>query len=116
MFSLKELGFITKVAAVARGLAGIATCANAGPIVQDSTVGGAPTGVSFTNFDNLPLGTAGGVSNGISVSFQTDAAVVQGNNQPINAAPFLSNNDGVPFGDPTNGQDTMPYITSGATA
>lgn len=116
MFSLRALGFITKVAAVALALTGLATSAYAGPIVQNSTVGGAPTGVSFTNFDNLALGTAGGVSNGITVSFQNDGAVVQGTNNPINAAPFLSNNNGVPFGDPTNGQDATHYITSGATA
>ena len=29
------------------------------------------------------------------------------------AAPFLSNNNGVPFGDPTNGPDATTYLTTG---
>jgi hypothetical protein len=31
----------------------------------------------------------------------------------INAAPFLSNNNGVSFGDPSNGADATRYITTG---
>src|SRR4029453_118505 len=31
----------------------------------------------------------------------------------IAAAPFLSNNNGLLFGDPSNGADTTPYISTG---
>jgi hypothetical protein len=106
--------FLAAASAMALGLFG-ASVAEAGPIIQNALVGGAPTGVSYANFDNLPLGGAGGVSGGITVSFQPDAGAVQGTVSGSYAAPFLSNNNGLPFGDPTNGPDQTIYLTSGST-
>ena len=42
---------------------GMSPVARAGLSI-DSSVGGAPTGVNYANFDGLPLGATGGVSNG----------------------------------------------------
>ncbi len=75
--------------------------------------GGAPTGVSYVNFDNLPLGTDGGTSNGVTVSFTPDGQAVQGSLSGVYAEPYLSNNNGRPFGDPSNGPDTTTYLTTG---
>jgi hypothetical protein len=105
---------IAATATLALGL-GTAGMAHAGPIVQNALVGGAPTGVSYVNFDDLPLGDAGGTSGGVTVSFQPDAKAVQGSSSGIYAAPYLSNDNGVPFGDASNGADTTTYLTSGST-
>jgi hypothetical protein len=82
-------------------------------ITVDASVGGAPTGVSYANFDGLPLGATGGMSNGITVSFATDGQAVQGSQSGVYAAPFLSNGNGTLFGDPTNGPDATTYLTTG---
>jgi hypothetical protein len=82
-------------------------------ITVDASVGGAPTGVSYANFDGLPLGATGGVSNGITVSFTTDGQAVQGSQSGVYAAPFLSNGNGTLFGDPNNGPDGTTYLTTG---
>jgi hypothetical protein len=82
-------------------------------ITIDATVGGAPTGVNYANFDNLALGSAGGISNGITVSFGADGQAVQGSQSGLYAAPFLSNGNGTLFGDPNNGPDTTTYLSSG---
>lgn len=93
-------------------LAGMSPVAQAG-LTIDALVGGAPTGVSYVNFDNLPLGAAGGVSNGVTVSFTGDGQAVQGSSPNVYAAPYLSGNNGAPFGDPNNGPDTTTYLTTG---
>lgn len=82
-------------------------------LTVSAAIGGAPTGVNYVNFDNLPLGSAGGVSNGITVSFTLDGQAVQGSLSGIYAAPYLSNNNGALFGDPANGPDTTTYLTTG---
>lgn len=83
-------------------------------LVINALVGGAPTGVSYVNFDNLPLGTAGGTSGGVAVSFTPDGQTVVGTVAGNHAAPFISNSNGVLFGDPTvSGQDTTKYLTTG---
>jgi hypothetical protein len=82
-------------------------------ITINASVGGAPTGVSYANFDSLPLGTAGGVSNGITVSFGSDGQAVQGSLSGVYAAPYLSNGNGALFGDNTNGPDATTYLTTG---
>jgi len=79
----------------------------------NATVGGAPTGVSYVNFDALPLGAAGGSSGGIAVSFTPDGQAVAGSAANIYAAPFLSNGDGALFGDHANGLDTTTYLSTG---
>jgi hypothetical protein len=94
------------------GLAGMSPAARAG-LVVNALVGGAPTGVNYVNFDNLPLSAAGGLSNGIAVSFTGDAQAVQGSVANFYAEPFLSNNNGTLFGDPNNGLDTTTYLSTG---
>jgi len=87
--------------------------ANAAFIIN-ATVGGAPTGVNYANFDNLALGAAGGTSGGIGVSFTGDAQTVNGAASGLYAAPFISNSNGALFGDPTvAGVDTTNYLTTG---
>jgi hypothetical protein len=103
----------TYLAIGALTLAGSSPIARAG-ITYDATVGGsAPTGVNYANFDGLPLGAAGGISNGITVSFTGDGQAVQGSQSGVGAAPFLSNGNGTLFGDPNNGPDTTTYLSTG---
>jgi hypothetical protein len=94
-------------------LAGTNPDARAGGLTVSASVGGAPTGVSYANFDNLPLGNTGGVSGGISVSFTGDGQAVQGSQSDVYAAPYLSNGNGTLFGDPNNGPDATTYLTTG---
>ena len=82
-------------------------------ITIDASVGGAPTGVNYANFDTLPLGSAGGTSSGITVSFGGDAQAVQGSQSGVYAAPYLSNGNGTLFGDSSNGPDTTTYLSTG---
>jgi hypothetical protein len=82
-------------------------------ITIEASVGGAPTGVNYANFDGLPLGTAGGTSGGITVSFTTDGQAVQGSQSGLYAAPYLSNGNGTLFGDPNNGPDMTTYLSTG---
>ena len=80
----------------------------------DALVGGAPTGVSYVNFDNLPLGPCAGTSGGIGVSYSGTGQAVQGSSSGVYAAPFLSNSNGALFGDPTvSGPDATTYLTTG---
>jgi PEP-CTERM motif len=93
-------------------IAGMSPVARAG-ITIDASVGGAPTGVNYVNFDNLTLGNSGGLSGGINVSFGGDGQAVQGAQSGLYAAPYLSNGNGALFGDPTNGPDATTYLTTG---
>ena len=80
----------------------------------DALVGGAPTGASYVNFDNIPLGPGGGTSGGIGVSFTGSGQAVHGSSSGVYAAPFLSNGNGALFGDPTaSGPDATTYLTTG---
>jgi hypothetical protein len=96
----------------ALSLVGMSPLARAG-ITIDALVGGAPTGVNYANFDGLQLGAAGGMSNGIIVSFGADGQAVQGSQSGVYAAPYLSNGNGTLFGDPNNGPDTTTYLSTG---
>lgn len=83
-------------------------------LIVDASVGGAPTGAAYANFDNLALGNAGGMSGGISVAFTSgDSQAVQGALSGKYAAPYLSGGNGALFGDPTNGPDTTTYLSTG---
>lgn len=83
-------------------------------LIWNSTVGGLPTGASFVNFNSLTLGNAGGTEGDITVSFSGSAQAVQGAAAAQYAPPYLSNSNGVPFGDPTvAGQDTTKFLTTG---
>jgi hypothetical protein len=93
-------------------LLGISPIALAG-ITVSASVGGAPTGVNYVNFDDLPLGSAGGSSGGVTVSFSTDGQAVQGSQADVYAAPYLSNGNGTPFGDSNDGPDTTTYLSTG---
>jgi hypothetical protein len=93
-------------------IAGISPVARAGLVVTAS-VGGAPTGIYYANFDTMPLGATGGSSNGIGVSFTGSGQAVQGSESDVYAAPYLSNGNGTPFGDSNNGPDTTTYLTTG---
>ncbi|WP_426960166.1 PEP-CTERM sorting domain-containing protein [Muricoccus radiodurans] len=103
-------------------LSAVAALALGGPahaaLTLNALVGGAPTGVNYESFDSLPLGAAGGaVGGGLSVNFTPDAQAVQGASNGFYAAPFISNSNGLPFGDNTvSGADGTTYITSGSTA
>ena len=85
--------------------------ANASLIVTAS-VGGAPTGLSYVNFDNLGLGNAGGASGGLGVSFTGDGGVVMGALGGKYAAPYVSGGNGAPFGN-ANGVDASHYLSTG---
>jgi hypothetical protein len=78
-----------------------------------AAIGGAPTGVTYVNFDNMAPGDLSGVSNGVTVTATADGQAVLGSLQGVYAAPFLSNSNGVPFGDNQNGPDTTTYLTTG---
>ena len=82
-------------------------------VIVSSSVGGAPTGLDYANFDNLSLGNGGGVSGGLTVSFTGDAGVVQGSASGLYAAPYLSNGNGSLFGDSSNGPDSTKYLSTG---
>jgi hypothetical protein len=80
----------------------------------DALVGGAPTGVSYVNFDNLTLGAVPGTSGGIDVSYTGTGQAVQGSSPGVYAAPFISNSNGTLFGDLTvAGPDATTYLTTG---
>ena len=93
-------------------LLGMNPVARAG-LILDASVGGAPTGVNYANFNGLPLGATGGMSNGITVTFSGDAQAVQGSLSGVYAAPYLSNGNGALFGDPNNGPDATTYLSTG---
>ncbi len=82
-------------------------------LMIDASVGGAPTGVNYVNFDDLTLGSVGGVSGGVTVSFSGDGQAVQGSESGQYAAPYLSNGNGTLFGDPNDGPDTTTYLSTG---
>jgi hypothetical protein len=89
-----------------------ATAAQASPILTAS-VGAAPDGLFYANFDNLPLGGAGGAANSdISVAFTGDGQTVTGALPGKYAAPYLDGN-GVLFGDGESGPDTTRYLSTG---
>lgn len=87
-------------------------------LMVDASVGGATTGASYVNFENLALGNSGGMSNGVNLSFTGSGQLVTGASSGFYAAPYISNSNGAPFGDPTvSGPDTTKYVSAGnATA
>lgn len=103
--------------ALALGLACMSPATHA-TLTISSVVGGVPSGASsYVNFNDLPLGNAGGTSGGIAVSFSFPGQTVQGNLDGAYAAPYISNSNGALFGDMTvNGQDATPYLSAGNAA
>lgn len=98
------------------------TAAHAVPgYIISGSVGGAPTGVTYENFNSLPLGTVTNAvtPSGVIVTTTPSAGVVQGSVGGQYAAPYLSGGNGTGFGpggtDQSDGADTTPYITAGST-
>jgi hypothetical protein len=115
---------LTTTGLLVLGLAATSSLAQATLIISPiPVVGGGPqAGATYVNFDNLAgTGNAGGVSNGVTVAFDGAAPPPGGqtwtpppnSNPGVNAAPYLSNSNGTLFGDPNNGEDTTPYLTTG---
>jgi hypothetical protein len=82
-------------------------------IIVDSSVGGAPTGVTYVDFNLLPLGNAGGTSGGLTVLYSGTGQTVLGTQSGFYAAPVLSNNNGAVFGSAANGPDSTRYLSTG---
>jgi hypothetical protein len=76
-------------------------------------VGGQPAaGANYVNFD-APLVNPNGA---LTLSLTPNAQLVTGSQSGQYAAPFISNSNGVLFGDNTvSGQDATQYVTSGST-
>lgn len=103
-------------AMLAAGMICAAGSAHAALMVS-ATVGGATTGNTYVNFDDLALGAAGGTSGGIAVSFGSTGGIVTGAAAGLYAAPYISSSNGVPFGDVTvSGADATRYVTTGNTS
>ena len=103
---------LAPVGVLVLGLACMNPVAHAG-LTINSVVGGVPGGAaSYVNFDALPLGSAGGTSGGIVVSFTGTGRTVQGSSSGQYAAPYLSNHNGAQFGN-ADGLDSTPYLSTG---
>jgi hypothetical protein len=95
-------------------------------LTPSGSVGGAPTGVSKANFDELVLGSgsqavavvpAGSLNGTMTVSFTPEGQVVQGASEGKYAPPFLSGGNGAGFGSPNqaDGADATKYLTTGTS-
>ena len=109
--------FITVIPTIA--LVALTTSSVSAGLIIASVVGGGPSaaaGVNYANFNNLALGSAAGTSGGVAVTFTPNAAVVNGAAANLYAAPYISNSNGVLFGDNTvSGADTTNYLSTGST-
>jgi PEP-CTERM motif len=91
-------------------------------------VGGAPTGVTYTNFENLHVNGIGGtpdqtstssptmlnVRGNVGVSYTGNAGAVHGSVSGVYAAPYLSNGNGLLFGNNAiSGQDATTFLSTG---
>jgi hypothetical protein len=109
----------SRIAIVVCVLSLLATHTSASLTIQSSTAGGALTGADIVhaNFDDLSLGSGGGTTAGITISFIADAKLVKSSESPdpTFAMPYLSGNNGIGFGSPdqNNGADLSKYITAG---
>jgi hypothetical protein len=80
-------------------------------VVINATVGGAPTGVNYYNFDTNALS---GLVSAVTFSANGGAGYANGSSSGQYAAPYISNSNGVPFGDNTvSGADSTRYVTTG---
>ncbi|MEO8984712.1 MAG: hypothetical protein ABI300_03710, partial [Rhodanobacter sp.] len=84
------------------------------PVNVSASIGGVPTGNSYESFDGVVPGHAGGMTtSGITVQFSADGQAVQGAWSGRYAPPFLSDSNGMLFGNPGNGANTTTYLTTG---
>lgn len=108
--------FRSSILAAAAFLAIGALPAHAALMISGS-VGGAPTGVIYENFDALVLPPTGSgilLSSGITITMTPGAQAVTGSAVGRYASPFVSGSNGTGFGN-ANGADTSVYITSGSS-
>lgn len=95
----------------------LATPAQAGIISYSfNNVGGVPSGVIYQNFDSLAVGggVVGSGETAVTVSFASGANVVTGSSSGLYAAPWVTAENGAPFGNPNvPGPDTTKYLTTG---
>lgn len=97
----------------------VAGSAHASIISISGSVGGAPTGVKYVNFDNLANGASGsltgtGPNGSVALTINPNARVAVGSVSGQYAAPFISGGNGNGFGSQVaTGADTTPYLTSG---
>ncbi|HEY4125307.1 MAG TPA: PEP-CTERM sorting domain-containing protein [Rhizomicrobium sp.] len=105
--------YMISTAVVALASMALVGAANARTIA--ASVGGAPTGVSYENFDSIvaPSTATTTLASGVKVSYTGDASAVTGDSSGINAAPYLSGGNGVGFGSQPDGKDTTTYLTAG---
>lgn len=99
--------------AAAVAASSFAPCAHAALIVNGS-VGGALTGNRYETFDSLTIGRTSAPLNlgAFTVRLHGTAEVVRGNRSGRYAAPYVSGNNGVLFGN-TNGPDASTYLSTG---
>lgn len=111
---VRSLAHVGLVAAMAAAVAP----AHAAVTVAGS-VGGAPTGVTYENFDSLAANSNAsthlGGADGLTVSFSGNAKAVQGAVGGQYAAPFISGSNGAGFGN-MPGADTTTYLSTGTSS
>ncbi len=96
--------------------AGLLTGLCANTFSVSSVNGGAATGSTKLNFDDLTLGNATQSADAnVQVSFTGTANVVQGASSGVYAAPFVSGSNGLGFltPDQPNGVDATHYLSTG---
>lgn len=87
----------------------------------DAVIGGVPTGVSYLDFNDLPVNTPGvltatGNGGAVQVTIRGNAKAVTGARSGEYAAPYLSNNQGAAFDGHPDGVDTSVYLSTGSTS
>jgi hypothetical protein len=96
----------------------LALCQGVHAVTINGSVGGAPIGVNYLNFNDLVPNTTGvmvtnGPNGSATVMITPNGQVATGSSTGFYAAPFLSGGNGTAFGTP-NGLDATPYRTSGS--
>ena len=97
----------------------LATATFADTFTLTSINGGAATGSTLYNFDNLNLGSATQSVGGLTLGFGSSAKVVTGSVNLQYAAPYLSGSNGNGFGNPGNqpdGIDATKYLSAGTSS
>lgn len=94
----------------------MAVSAQADSFTFSAINGGAATGSTKLNLDNLALGhVTQMVNSDVQVSFTGTANVVMGASVGVYAAPYISGGNGAGFGN-ANGADTTKYLSTGIGA
>ena len=103
-----------QLALAAAATLAVAQAAHATITATSSVGGGAPSGTTNYDLNNLPLGSTGGTVGNLSVSFTGTGKVVEDRdyNPTTYAEPWFSGNNDTGFGGAT-GRDDTKYITTG---